>query len=61
MKKYRFKETGNIYVITGQCEFKHPERRDWIKAFIYSPVDKMEKIYVRECSEFLEKFEEINE
>lgn len=64
MKVYKFKETGNKYVVLSEGEFKHPEKRNWVKSVIYSPItsgndnDKL-KIYVREFNEFFEKFEEV--
>ncbi len=61
MRIFKFKETGNKYIVLSEGEFKHPETRKWIKAFIYTPVTSDSitgKIYVREVNEFLEKFEE---
>lgn len=57
-KIFIYSKTGNKYVVLGEAEFKHPENRNWIKSIMYSPVDNPNKVYVREKTEFLDRFKE---
>ena len=53
---YVFKETGNLYeVLDDNAEMKNPETREWIKCVIYKSLDSG-KTYVREETDFREKF-----
>jgi hypothetical protein len=61
MKIYVYE--GTRYGILGELKFKHPSTREWIPAFRYARIDANGKAtgdqYVREKSEFLERFQEI--
>lgn len=57
-KIFIYSKTGNKYVVLGEAEFKHPENRNWINSIMYSPVDNPNKVYVREKTEFLDRFKE---
>jgi len=56
MKTYTFKKTGNQYeVLEESAEMKNPITRNWEKCVIYKSLDSG-KIYVREETDFREKF-----
>lgn len=48
-------DTGNRYfVLNDKAEMKHPETREWVRAFIYT--DNV-NIYCREERDFRKRFE----
>jgi hypothetical protein len=54
-RKLSYKE--NTYTHQGECEFKNPETRNWVKAIRYTSEDGKE--YIREIEEFNKLFKEI--
>ena len=57
---YKFKETGNLYeVISFSAKMKNPITREWLDAVIYQSYNNENETWVREKSEFLERFENV--
>jgi len=60
---YQHKETDNIYYVHERCTFKHPDTREWVDGYIYSPVEGdsiMNIKYVRETKDFHLKFKKVD-
>ncbi len=58
--KARHKKTGNIYRILAFA-IDATNSRDGIPVVVYCPDDNGNSVYVREQSEFDEKFEQVEE
>lgn len=56
--RYRNKKNGNLYDLEGVA-IDCTNERDGVRVYIYSSVSNPEMKFVRECNEFLEKFEVI--
>lgn len=56
MEQYTYK--GKTYTSIKEVQMKDPTTRDWHTAILYigEPVDGVTPTYVREKSDFLEKF-----
>jgi len=59
VKLVRHKRTDTVYVVRKELQMKHPTTRDWVDAVEYSDYYRSTCIYVREKSDFDEKFEVI--
>lgn len=53
--KYKYKKTGNIYSYNGVCRYKDSNGQ-WIDGVMY---ERDRHIYVREITDFFEKFEKL--
>jgi len=57
-----FKYKNITYVVKDECKFKNPETREWVEAFLYSPIESnkiMSINYVRSKEDFFKKFKKI--
>lgn len=73
-KIYKYNGSGNLYKVIQEALMKNPQTRNWDECVIYRsyknlcengtyisvPEDDI-LVFVREKSEFLTKFEEVNE
>jgi hypothetical protein len=62
-----FDYKGEKYKVINELKMKHPTTREWVDAFLYTPIQRTldleeletPQLYVREKSEFLERFKKI--
>lgn len=56
-KIFEFLKTGNKYRVVGEAIMKHPVTREWVECIIYKQLTEEKPLtFVREKSEFLERF-----
>ena len=53
---YVYPKTENSYLILDKCKLKCPSSGIWYEAILYQPVDDNSKLYVRESTDFFDKF-----
>ena len=52
-----YKYKGQIYDYLGTIQMKHPTTRKWVEAVMYRNWGPIARTYVREKSEFMQKFD----
>jgi hypothetical protein len=50
---------GKNYEIFNEGKMKNPQTREWVDCIIYMPRERDTTLYVREKSEFLNRFKEV--